>query len=124
VTVQRRQAGSAAFHAGLAAEAQVLRHYLRTGLSLVAQRWRGRGGEIDLILRDRDQYVFVEVKAAASLAAAACSLSARQMRRLAVAAEEFLGHVAGGAGCDLRFDVALVDSRGQLDILQNALVDL
>lgn len=120
----RFRQGQGAYHSGAAAEAQVLRHYLRAGLSVIAQRWRGKGGEIDLIARQGERYVFVEVKASRDLATAATRLSLRQMRRLAAAAEEFLGTVTGGLGNDLRFDVALVDGQGRIDILENALVDL
>jgi len=121
---QRRDKGLVAHAAGLAAEAQVLRHYLRAGLSVVARRWRGTGGEIDLIVRDADRYVFIEVKSSGALDVAAGRLSLRQMRRLASAAEEFLAGVAGGFGNELRFDVALVDRQGRVDILENALIDL
>ena len=124
MTTARQFRGQSAHHAGLAAEGQVLRHYLRAGLSIVARRWRGQGGEIDLIAREGDRYVFIEVKAGRDLAGAAARLSLRQMHRLAAAAEEFLGGVAGGLGNDLRFDVALVDRQGRVDIMENALVDL
>jgi len=124
MTTNRSRVGQAAFFAGTAAEAQVVRQYQRAGVSVVARRWRGKGGEIDLIARDGDLYVFVEVKAAVDLATAACRVSPRQIRRLAAAAEEYLGTVTGGLGCDLRFDVALVDAQGRVDILQNALIDL
>lgn len=119
----RQYRGQLAHATGLAAEGQVLRHYLRAGLDIVAQRWRGQGAEIDLIARDGDRYVFIEVKAARSLATAATRLSMRQMRRLAAAAEEFLCGVSGGLGNELRFDVALVDRQGRIDIVENALID-
>jgi len=119
----RVAAGRVAHHGGLAAERQVLRHYLRAGLSIVAERWRGRGGEIDLIARDASGYVFVEVKSGRDLSTAAGRLSLRQVRRLAAAAEEFLGTVAGGLANPLRFDLALVDRHGRVDIVENALVD-
>ena len=41
---------------GLAAEEIVVRHY---GLPVAAARWRGPGGEIDLILRDGATVIFV-----------------------------------------------------------------
>lgn len=118
-----RISGQSAYHAGRAAEGQVARHYLRAGLEVVARRWRGQGGEIDLIARSGDRYVFIEVKASRDFASAAASLSLRQMRRLAAAAEEFLAGVAGGLSNELRFDVALVDRSGRIDILENALTE-
>jgi len=121
MTGMRTAAGVQAHATGLAAEAGVLRHYLRAGLSVVARRWRGQGGEIDLIARDAHGYVFVEVKAARTLAAAAERLTQRQMRRIAAAAEEFLCGVAGGLGNAMRFDVALVDGQGRIEVRENAI---
>lgn len=115
--------GQIAHHTGVAAEHQVARHYLRAGLQIVARRWRGRGGEIDLIARSDRGYVFIEVKASRDLARAALALSARQMRRLTMAAEEFVAGLSEGFGAELRFDVALVDRQGRVDILENASFD-
>lgn len=119
--MQRR--GAVAHQAGLAAEAGVARHYAQSGCQIVARRWRGQAGEIDLIGRDAGGYVFVEVKAARTVAQAAERLSRRQMARLAQAAEEFMGTVAGGLGQAMRFDVALVDRFGRLEVCENALID-
>jgi len=54
--------GAISYHAGYAAEEIVADHYWRRGRSVVARRWRGRGGEVDLITRDGDSIVFVEVR--------------------------------------------------------------
>ena len=51
--------GALGYHAGLAAEASVAAHYLRTGMSLAAERWRGAGGELDLVFRDGTGLIFV-----------------------------------------------------------------
>lgn len=118
----RREAGARAHRTGVAAEEGVMRHYLRLGLEIVARRWRGRAGEIDLIGRTAAGYVFVEVKAAPTLAAAAERLTRRQMARIAGAAEEFLCGVAGGLGNPMRIDVALVDRMGRIEICENALM--
>lgn len=122
MTTPASRRGRLAQLAGLAAEDQVMRHYLRAGLAIVARRWRGRGGEIDLVARDGRELVFVEVKSAATHAAAAARLGAAQQRRLAAAAEEFHAGVAGGMSCALRFDVALVDAMGRIDVIENALI--
>ena len=118
----RSAAGALSYRIGAAAEEGVVRHYLRTGLDVVARRWRGRAGEIDLIGRTAAGYVFVEVKAAPTLAEAAERLTRRQMGRIAGAAEEFLGGVAGGLGNPMRIDVALVDRWGRIEICENALL--
>jgi putative endonuclease len=122
MTEWRVAAGRRAERAGRAAEEGVVRHYLRAGYELVARRWRGLGGEIDLIAHSADGYVFVEVKSAPTLARAAERVSARQGRRLAAAAQEFLGGVAGGLGNPMRIDVALVDRLGRIEVCENALI--
>jgi putative endonuclease len=49
--------------AGEKAAAQFLR---RKGMKVLRRNWKGRSGEIDLIVRDGDVLVFVEVKARSS----------------------------------------------------------
>ncbi|AAV93718.1 YraN family protein [Ruegeria pomeroyi] len=106
--------------AGEAAENSVLRDYERRGYHLVRRRWRGRCGEIDLIARSGDEVVFVEVKQSRDFARAAESLGARQMKRLHAAAAEFLAEEPDGQLTPMRFDVALVDGTGRLEIVENA----
>lgn len=112
--------GLVSYYAGLAAEDSVQRHYQHAGYSLVATRWRGAGGEIDLIMRDGATVVFVEVKKAATHAEAALRLTARQMGRISRSAAQFLTALSTGQDTDCRFDVALLDASGQIELLENA----
>lgn len=114
--------GAVSYHAGLAAEDSVAAFYERRGYALAARRWRSKAGEIDLIMRHGDQVVFVEVKRSRHLATAAERLNARQVARLYRAAEIWLGNEPTGTNTDARFDVALVDNRGAVSIVENALV--
>ena len=116
----RHHRGKAAFHAGVAAENRIAQDYERRGFAIARRRWRGKGGEIDLILRDGAGLIFVEVKQARDLARAAQSLSARQMHRIYHSAEEFLAGEPNGSLTEVRFDVALVDGQGQTHIIENA----
>lgn len=118
--MNRRDRGKTAHCAGEAAEDIVARHYAATGATLRAARWRGQGGEIDLIFEQGSETVFVEVKKSGSFAGAAAHLGPRQVARLWQAAEEFLGTLPGTAPRDCRFDVALVDARGQVEVVENA----
>ncbi len=113
--------GSINYHAGLAAEGSVERHLMDRGLSLVARRWRGKAGEIDLVMREGAVTVFVEVKRAATHALAATRLSTRQAMRIMRAGEEFVGRTTGSISADMRFDLALVDGAGQVQMIPNAL---
>lgn len=116
----RHQRGKMAYHAGMAAENRIAQDYERRGFAVARRRWRGKGGEIDLILRDGNAIIFVEVKQARDFDLAAQSLSVRQMQRIYTSAEEFLGGEPRGLLTDVRFDVALVDGLGQVRILENA----
>jgi len=116
----RRARGATSFHAGLAAEGQIARDYERRGFSVARKRWRGKAGEIDLIVHDGEGLIFVEVKQSRSFARAAHRVSAAQMRRIYASAEEFLGTQPKGSLTDVRFDVALVNGRGETQIIENA----
>lgn len=112
--------GLVSYRAGLAAETAVARHYARTGRPVTATRWRGEGGEIDLIARQGAEVIFIEVKQAKTHAWAAQRVTERQMQRIMAAASEFLAGEPAGQGTAVRFDVALVDGQGQIAIVENA----
>jgi putative endonuclease len=107
-------------------EDRALAHLQRAGLKLMDRNYRvaagprARGGEIDLILRDRDgTVVFVEVRRRAGSAhgGAAASVSAAKRRRLLFAAQHYLRRLAAPPPC--RFDVVAIDGE-RLDWLQGA----
>jgi putative endonuclease len=112
--------GARSYYAGLAAEDQVATVYNRSGMAVCARRWRGSGGEIDLIARSGAEVIFIEVKQSATHALAAEHLSPRQMARIYASASEFLAGEPAGQLTESRFDVALVDGRGKIEILENA----
>jgi putative endonuclease len=116
----RAHRGRLACLAGLAAEDSVARDYERRGRRVAARRWRGQSGEIDLVLQDGDGFIFVEVKQAASFADAATHLTRRQIDRIFLAAQEFVGQWPRGSLTNMRFDMALVDGQGRLQITENA----
>jgi putative endonuclease len=120
--MSRRQiAGKRAYLKGKAAEEQVLRQYQDAGCTLLARRWRGPFGEIDLVFAEGTETVFVEVKSAATHALAAAALTPRQRARLLASAEACLGWLPQGALSPMRFDLALVDGRGVIEVLPGAL---
>lgn len=116
----RRDRGQRAYLSGAAAEDRVARLYEQAGARVLARRWRGAGGEIDLILRDDNGLVFVEVKAARCFDRALSALSSRQIGRICIAAQEFAGSQPDGLLSDMRFDLAVVDGQGCARILENA----
>lgn len=101
---------------GAAAEDRALAHLQRQGLTLLARNYRvargrsARGGEVDLIMRERDgTLVFVEVRARrnADHGGAAGSVSAAKQRRLILAAQHYLQRLPAPPPC--RFDVVALD---------------
>jgi putative endonuclease len=108
--------------AGLAAEAQVADHFRRAGLHVREQRWRGPGGEIDLICGDADGLVFVEVKKGRDHAGALARVTARQLDRIRASAEAYAARMPRGSLTEMRIDLALVDAQGRIAIVENALM--
>lgn len=113
--------GQTGYYAGLAAEDMVARLYAASGHRVLARRWRGKGGEVDLIVARDGCVVFVEVKKSRSIGAAAARLSARQIARLQMAAQEYLGAMPDGLNSEMRFDVACVDQTGRVEVIENAI---
>jgi putative endonuclease len=108
------------------AEALALAHLQRAGLALLARNYRvaagprARGGEIDLVMRDRDgTLVFVEVRSrgARSRGSAAASISTSKRRSLVFAAQRYLQRWPSPPPC--RFDVVAIDD-GRLEWLRAA----
>lgn len=119
--LSRRQArGLQAWLSGQAAEDSVARHYEARGVRVLARRWRGESGEIDLVLRAPDTYVFCEVKRAASFDAALARLRRGQLERIYHAASEYIGLTPEGQLAPVRFDVAAVDGTGAVHMVEAA----
>ena len=113
--------GLQSYRAGLHAEEAVERLYNRSGRTICARRWRGISGEIDLIARDGAEVIFIEVKQSRSFDAAAWHVSSRQMARIHASAEDFIGREPRGLLTPCRFDVALVDGQGRIEVIENVM---
>jgi putative endonuclease len=103
---------------GDAAEDRALAWLLARGLVLVQRNYRvargprARGGEIDLVLRDRDgTLVFVEVRARAGVdhGGAAASIGWAKRQRLVRAAQHYLQRFSSPPPC--RFDVVAIEGQ-------------
>lgn len=90
---------------GEEAEELAARFLASRGLAIVARNYRSRFGEVDLVARDGDTLVFVEVRARSwsAYGGAAGSVDARKQRRIAAAARLYLSHLHAEPPC--RFDV-------------------
>ena len=111
---------------GDAAEALARQHLEKHGLRLLAQNWRCRLGELDLVMLDADTVVFVEVRYRRHSAwgGAAESVDARKREKLSRAAQHFLQQESRWAKYPCRFDVIAITADSQapakLDWIQNA----
>jgi putative endonuclease len=116
----RSARGRANYHAGHAAEGSVARHYEDRGIAICALNWRGITGEIDLIGRQGDAVIFVEVKQSRSHDLAASHVSRTQIGRIFATVDEFLAGEPKGLLTDVRIDLALVDGQGRIEVVENA----
>ncbi|MEM7719151.1 MAG: YraN family protein [Pseudomonadota bacterium] len=116
---QRSQLGKTAYQDGLAAEDCVRRDYVSRGYRMLAERWRGKAGEADLIFQMANTLVVVEVKKAASVDIAASRLSMRQLHRIAHTAEEYITKGDLDAFMPIRLDLAAVDAAGRVTTVEN-----
>lgn len=100
---------------GDAGEDAALAYLQAAGLKLLERNYRtpGRGGgEIDLIMRDKDEtLVFIEVRqrSGALHGGAAASIGVTKRKRIVFAARFYLMHLAKPPAC--RFDVVLVEAQ-------------
>jgi putative endonuclease len=76
--------------------------------SILAHRYKTKGGEIDLVARRGDHLAFVEVKRRKTEEEAAYAIDSRQQARIAMAAEIFLGEHSELSHCSASFDAILV----------------
>lgn len=97
---------------GQAAEQRALDYLSSRGLRLLARNYRVRVGEIDLIMTDDVELVFVEVRRRASsdFGGAAASVTPAKQARVRRAAQVFLAErCAGRRWPPMRFDVVAIE---------------
>jgi len=101
-------------------EDQAARYLQQQGLQVVDRQYRQKWGEIDLICRDGDSWVFVEVKTRTSRSAIAAidSITPRKRQRIIRAAMTYMKwkRLEGYA---LRFDLVLIEG-GQIEWIPDA----
>ena len=92
---------------------------LGRGLTLVARNYRCRFGEIDLVMRERETLVFVEVRLRRSLkgndfGGPAASITPIKQARIISAAQHYLSGMKQLPPC--RFDAVLLNSLNVKDV--------
>ena len=86
-------------------------HLEAKGYRIVGRKFRVRDAEIDLIARDRDAVVFVEVRTrrGAYPGMAALSITRTKAKKLLVAADRYLEQHPEAADSPLRIDVVAIE---------------
>jgi len=104
---RERPAGQAA---GKAAEDRVAQWLEAAGLGVIERNYAVRGGEIDLIAREQNTLVFVEVRMRRrdDYGGAAASITPAKRRRIILAARHWLAAHPARARSLCRFDVVLL----------------
>lgn len=94
---------------GAQAELWALHYLQRQGLSFVTQNYRCRFGEIDLLMREGEVLVFVEVRLRRQqdFGGAAASIDQHKQRRLIHTAQHYLSSLARIPPC--RFDAVIME---------------
>jgi putative endonuclease len=116
VSPARQRRGKLAYLSGRAAEQGVERHYIQRGQQVLARRWRGLSGEIDLVFDGPDGLIFVEVKCGPTHDLAAERLGPAQRQRICLAVEEYVDQVLGQPFAERHYHLATVDGTGQVAI--------
>lgn len=96
---------------GRQAEECALQLLIRQGMQLQARNWHCRNGELDLVMRDGDTLVFVEVRyrSHSGFGGAAASIDRRKRQRISRAALHYLQQHPADAQRACRFDVVALD---------------
>lgn len=108
--------------AGDAAEDAAARHLAAHGCALIDRNVRYPEGELDLIARERELIVFVEVRMRRSSAfgGAAASVDRHKQKRLMRAAQHWLFGHYGERWPACRFDVITVAGDGTIEWIRDA----
>ncbi len=104
----RRFPAQNSYATGVAAESRARLFLESKNYRILAQRYKTKGGEIDLVAKRDDHLAFVEVKRRKTHDEAAHAVLPRQQARIAIAAEIFLGEHQDLARCTASFDVILI----------------
>ena len=109
---------------GKFAEFMALQYLRLKGYALVSCNYitgRGTGaGEVDLIVKNQNTLVFIEVKKRQNLTTAAYAIQPKQQQRIRRGAEAFLAHYPEYQNFDIRFDAVLIALPFKIEHIENA----
>lgn len=110
-------------HTGHLAERQAGRYLKKQGLRLLQYNYASRFGEIDIVLKDQEQWVFVEVRSRSSkrFMCPEESINHAKQRRLWLTGQCYLQQLRDPEIASARFDVVTVLA-GQCSWIKNAIL--
>jgi len=99
---------------GAAAEKAACAFLEARGAQVVGRNFRARGGEIDIVAREGDVLVFVEVRfrEGEEFGAPEETVGFAKRRKIAAAARDYIGRIPPGSWREARFDVVTITGRG------------
>lgn len=106
---------------GDAAEERACRHLEGAGMTIVERNFRARGGEIDIVAREGDVIVFVEVRSreVPGFGTPEESVTPAKRRRIVGAARNYLSKVPPSSWREARFDVIAIEGSGDAAVLRH-----
>ncbi|HEB63765.1 MAG TPA: YraN family protein [Gammaproteobacteria bacterium] len=108
---------------GVWAEEQANQYLQAKGLQLITKNYRCKCGEIDLVMRQKDSIVFIEVRYRKNniFGSAAESIDRRKQSKLIAAAKHYLQSNKITARSPSRIDVIAITGQTQIEWIQNAI---
>lgn len=106
---------------GDTAEDLACRHLEGSGCTIVERNFRTKGGEIDIVAREGDVLVFVEVRSRedAGFGTPEESVTPAKRRRIVAAARRYLSSVPPSSWREARFDVIAIEGAGNAAVLRH-----
>lgn len=106
---------------GAAAEERACRHLEAAGATIVERNFRTKGGEIDIVAREGDVLVFVEVRSreVPDFGTPEESVTPAKRRRIVAAARRYLSDVPASSWREARFDVIAIEGMENTAVIRH-----
>jgi putative endonuclease len=102
---------------GQQGEKLALDFLLRLGYDVLEVNWKARKAEIDIIAKDKDELVFIEVKTLSSENAPERAVTYRKQKLLVSAAVQYMEHI--NYDWKIRFDIIAINHKSNDDFTIN-----
>ena len=119
MTADQTSKRRAAYESGLVAEKAAAAYLQGKGFILIAERYKTKYGEIDLLMRDREYLVAVEVKKRTDMQTALESIRPAAQKRIQNTLMMYIANNPHERDSALRFDVVAITPPCQIHHLDN-----